>query len=245
MPRQDLTIRTADGDCPSFLFTPAGEGPWPAAIIYMDALAIRPTLFAMAQRLADAGHVVLLPDMFYRLGGYAEIIPSELGPNDFREKIVPMMASIDNTRAASDTAAFLNHLASRPDVAGTRLGVTGYCMGGGMALTVAGVYPDRIAAAASFHGGNLATDKPDSPHLLAPQMQAEVYFAGADQDGSYPPEMAERLDRALTDAGVQHRCEIYPGAKHGWTMSDLGIYDEAAAERAWRELTSLFARTLR
>ena len=117
-------------------------------------------------------------------------------------------------------------------------------MGGGISLTVAGTYPDRIAAAASFHGGNLASDAEDSPHLLAPKIKARVYVAGADQDGSYPPEMEVRLDKALTDAKVDHRCEIYPGALHGWTMADFPIYNEPAAERHWTELIALFKATL-
>jgi carboxymethylenebutenolidase len=117
-------------------------------------------------------------------------------------------------------------------------------MGGGISLTVAGTYPDRIAAAASFHGGNLATDSDLSPHLLAPKMKARVLVAGADQDHGYPPEMAERLDEALTEAGVDHVCEIYPGALHGWTMTDFPIYNEAAAERHWAELFALFEGTL-
>jgi carboxymethylenebutenolidase len=117
-------------------------------------------------------------------------------------------------------------------------------MGGAISLTVAGTHPDRIAAAASFHGGNLATDSDLSPHRLAPRMKGRIYVAGADQDASYPPEMAERLETALGDAGVDHRCEIYPGALHGWTMADFPVYNEEAAERHWRELLALFKGTL-
>ena len=113
-----------------------------------------------------------------------------------------------------------------------------------MSLTAAGTYPDRIAAAASFHGGNLAADSELSPHRLAPRIAGRVYVAGADQDDSYPPEMAALLEQALSDAGVDHRCEIYPGALHGWTMKDFPIYNLAAAERHWEELLALFAGTL-
>ncbi|MGN6377062.1 MAG: dienelactone hydrolase family protein [Sphingomonas sp.] len=246
MPHRQTSITTQDGSCPTHVFTPAGEGPWPAAIVYMDALAIRPTMLDMAQRLADHGYVVLLPDLFYRFGAYDPIDAGAVfAAGTFREVIGPMMATTNNRAAARDTAAFLAYLDSRDDVAGAKVGVVGYCMGGGMALTVAGTYPERIAAAASFHAGNLATDDPASPHRLAPRMAARVYVAGADQDAHYPPEMAERLDAALSDAGVAHRCEIYPGAKHGWTMADLPVFDEAAAERHWRELFALFDATLR
>jgi carboxymethylenebutenolidase len=117
-------------------------------------------------------------------------------------------------------------------------------MGGAMSLTAAGTYPDRVAAVASFHGGNLATDSELSPHRLASQITGRVYVAGADHDNSYPPEMAARLEQALSDAHVDHRCETYLGAAHGWTMADFPVYDESAAERHWRELFALFDDTL-
>jgi carboxymethylenebutenolidase len=167
-----------------------------------------------------------------------------LATGDIRAALAHLFQSTDNRRAATDTEAYLAWLGTRRDVKGSRVGTTGYCMGGAISLTVAGTYPERIAAAASFHGGNLATDSETSPHLLAPKMKGRVYVAGADQDKSYPPEMAERLEKALNDAGVDHRCEIYPGALHGWTMADFPIYNEAAAERHWHELFALFADTL-
>ena len=115
----------------------------------------------------------------------------------------------------------------------------------GLSLTAAGMYPDRIAAAASFHGGKIAdTDSPMSPHLLAPKMKGFIYVAGAVNDNSYPPDMAERMEKALTDAKVPHKCEIYEGALHGWTQTDFPIYKQDAAERHWKELTALYARTL-
>jgi len=244
MGREQLVIRTADGECLTHVLTPGGAGPWPAAIFYMDALAIRPALVEMAQRLADGGYVVLLPDLFYRAGPYAPIDAKTAFAGDLRAIIGPLMATTDARKAAEDTGALLAYLDTRPDVKGRKVGVTGYCMGGGIALTVAGTYPDRIAAAASFHGGNLATDSELSPHRLAPAMKGRIYVAGADQDAHYPPEMQERLDRALTEAGVDHRCEIYEGALHGWTMSDFPIYNPPAAERHWRELFALFRASL-
>jgi carboxymethylenebutenolidase len=246
MSHEQISISTQDGDCPAHVFTPAaGEGPWPATIFYMDALAIRPALLGMAQRLADAGYVVLLPDLFYRLGAYEPLDPQVVfASGDVRAALGRFLDSTDNHRAAQDTAAFLAYLDTRDDVAGSKVGTTGYCMGGAKSLAAAGTYPDRIAAAASFHGGQLATDTPLSPHLLAPTMKGRIYVAGADQDSSFPPEMAAKLEAALTDAGVNHRCEIYEGALHGWTMPDFPIYDEAAAERHWRELLALFEDTL-
>jgi carboxymethylenebutenolidase len=114
-----------------------------------------------------------------------------------------------------------------------------------MAITAAGTYPDRIAAAISFHGGRLATDDAASPHLLAPKIRAELYIAVADNDRSCPPEMVERFTKALDDAGVRYRCETYRGASHGWMKPDFPVYDEATAERGWSEMLALFGRALR
>jgi carboxymethylenebutenolidase len=245
MPREQVSIRTKDGHCPAHVLTPDGSGPWPAVIMYMDALGVRPALIGIAERLAGNGYFALLPDLFYRFGTYQPMDPKTVFAGDFRAVIGPMTATTNNLKAAEDTKAFIAYLDSRDDVQPPKIGTVGFCMGGGMALTAAGTFPDRIAAAASFHGGNLATDAPTSPHRLAPEIKGEVYVAGADNDASYPPEMAERLERALTDAGVRHRSEIYAGAAHGWMKPDFPVYDEAAAERGWSEMLSLFARNLR
>ena len=246
MARHDVSITTGDGECRTSVFTPgAGDGPWPAAIFFMDGLGIRPVLFDMAQRLADAGHVVLLPDLYYRVGPYEPLDVKEVfASGDVRAVLAPFLGSTDNRRAAEDTAAFLAYLDTRDDVAGRNIGTTGYCMGGGISLTVAGTYPDRIAAAASFHGGSLATDAELSPHLLVDKIQGRVYVGAADNDASYPPEMAARLIQALMDSSVEHRHDLYVGAAHGWTMADAPVYDAGAAERHWTELIGLFAEAL-
>ena len=246
MPREKISIKPADGMCPATVFTPAGKGPWPAVIFYMDGLAIRPALLDMGQRLADAGYVVLMPDMFYRAGPYEPMDPKVVfATPDFRKTIAPFFASTDNLRAAKETESFLAYLDTRSDVKGKKIGTVGYCMGGGMAITAAGTFPDRVAAAASFHGGSLATDAETSPHRAAPRIKARVYIGVADQDNSYPPDMAERFEKALKDAGVRYRSELYPGAKHGWTQTDFPIYDEAASERHWQELIALFDSALK
>jgi len=144
----------------------------------------------------------------------------------------------------SDTGAFLDYLAAQADVKPGRIGTTGYCMGGLMSLTAAGTYPDRIAATASYHGGRLATDAPDSPHLLVPKIKSRVYIAGASDDPTFPDEMKERLERALTAAGVDHVIETYP-AKHGWVFRDTPVFDAAAAERHWRTLLALLEAVLK
>jgi carboxymethylenebutenolidase len=245
MSRTATDIKTADGVCPTSVFLPDGRGPWPAVILYMDGPGIRPVLFDMAQRIASAGYVVLLPDLFYRAGPYDPVDPKLLfGDPERRAAHGKFFTSTSNRKAAADTRALLDYLDTRNDVAGPRVGVTGYCMGGGIALTAAATYPDRIAAAASFHGGRLATDADDSPHKLAGQIRARVLVIGADNDQGFPVEQAERLRRALAEAGVDHRVEIWPGVAHGWTMPDIPIYDAAAAERHFEELLALFGATL-
>ena len=163
---------------------------------------------------------------------------------DFRAILGPMMATTGNDKAAEDTKAFLATLDTRGDVAGRKVGAVGFCMGGGMAIAAAGTYPDRFRAVASFHGGNLATDAPTSPHLVAPHLKAEIYVAAAENDGSYPPEMAERFEKALAQAGVHYRAKTYQ-ATHGWMKPDFPVYDHAAAEQGWTEMLALFGRTLR
>jgi carboxymethylenebutenolidase len=247
MAHERVSIRTKDGECPAHVFTPTdtSKGKWPATIFFMDGLAIRPTLFQMGQRLADAGHVVLLPDLFYRAGPYEPLDPKKVfASGNPRAALAHLFSTTNNKVAAEDSAAFIGYLDTRKDIAGKAIGTTGYCMGGGVSLTVAGTYPHRVVVAASFHGGNLANDTELIPHLMEPKMKGRIYVAGADQDNSYPPEMAERLEKALSDAKVDHRCVIYPGALHGWTMPDFPVYNEPAAKRHWRELTALFKAKL-
>ena len=243
MPTEQVTIRTHDGDCPCHVMTPPSAGPWPAVIFYMDAGGIRPAALDMAQRLAAAGYVVLLPDLFYRYGAYGPFVPKEVFAGDVGAILGPLMATTGNDKAAEDTQALLAYLDTRPGLAGRKAGAVGFCMGGGMALAAAGTYPDRFAAVASFHGGNLATDAPTSPHLFAPKLKAEIYVAAAENDGSYPPEMAGRLEGALAQAGVRYSTETYPAA-HGWMKPDFPVYDHAAAEHGWTEMLALFGRTL-
>ena len=244
MPHEQISLRTRDGDCPVHVLTPGeGDGPWPAAIMYMDAGGVRPAVLDMAQRFADAGFLVLLPDLFYRYGPYGPFVPAEVFKGDVRAILGALMATTGPDKAAEDTQALLDHLDTRKDVAGDRVGVVGFCMGGGMALAAAAAFPDHITVVASFHGGNLATDGPTSPHLGAPLLKAQVYIAAAENDRSYPPVMAEHLEAALTDAGVRFRSETYPAA-HGWMMPDFPVYDQAAADRGWTELLAIMRSCL-
>jgi len=245
MPHEQVSLRTRDGQCPTHVFTPTGDGPWPAVIFYMDAGGIRPTELQMAQRLSDAGYVVLLPDLFYRHGPYGPLVPTEVFKGDVMVVLGPLMATTGNDKAAEDTAALLDYLESHPHVAGRRHGAVGFCMGGGMAIVSAAGYPDRFAAVASFHGGNLANDAPTSPDRFVSALQAEVYVAAADHDPHYPADMARRFEAALEHAGVRYQTETYVGAAHGWMKPDFPVFDAQAAERGWAAMLALFDRTLR
>jgi carboxymethylenebutenolidase len=240
-----VEIQTKDGSCPSYVYRPTGSGPWPAVLVFMDGIGIRPAMLELAERLASHGYFVLLPDLFYRSGPYEPMNPHTLFSDPEQRKVLmeKFFAHATQANIMSDTAAFLDYLAAQPDVKPGRVGVTGYCMGGLMSLTAAGTYPDRIAACASYHGGRLATDAPTSPHLLAPKITARVYIGGAVEDPSFPDDMKARLEEALTNAGVDHLIETYP-AKHGWVFRDTPVYDADAAERHWQTLRVLLDETL-
>jgi carboxymethylenebutenolidase len=212
--------------------------------MFMDAGGVRPALIDMAQHLADLGYVSLLPEMYYRQGPYEPFrLETAFSDPAERSRLLAMASSVTKAMVASDTEAFLDFLLSRPEVAGTKVGTTGYCMGGGLSLISAGSHPDRIAAAASFHGGRLATDEPDSPHRIVGRITGRVYVAAAENDGSFPPGQAAILEKALTDAGVDHKLEVYP-ALHGFAVPDNPTYDASAASRHWDALAELFQATL-
>jgi carboxymethylenebutenolidase len=212
----------------------------------MDGLGIRPAMLELGERLATHGYFVLLPDLFYRSGPYEPMDPHTVFSDPEKRKILmeKYFAPATQANIMSDTRAYLDHLATQPDVQPGGIGTTGYCMGGLMALTAAGTYPDAFVATASYHGGRLATDAPESPHLLAPKITSRVYIGGAIEDQSFPDDMKERLEKALTDAGVDHKIETYE-AKHGWVFRDTPVYDAAAAERHWQTLLALLDAKLK
>ena len=241
-----IDIKTQHGICPSYVYRPAAGGPWPAVLIFMDGLGIRPAMLELGERLATYGYYVLLPDLFYRSGPYEPMDPRVVFTDPDKRKILmeKFFAPATQANIMSDTRAFLDYLAGQPDVKAGGIGTTGYCMGGLMSLTAAGTYPDRIVATASYHGGRLATDEPESPHLLAPKIKSRVYIAGAIEDQSFPDDMKERLEEALTKAGVDHQIDTYQ-AKHGWVFRDIPVYDAAAAERHWQTMVALFEAKLK
>jgi carboxymethylenebutenolidase len=241
-----IEIATKDGICPSYVFRPTGSGPWPGVLVFMVGLGIRPAMLELGEQLATHGYLVLLPDLFYRAGPYEPMNARTVFSDPVQVKILreKFFAHASQEQIMSDTEAYLDYLAGAADVKPGGVGTTGYCMGGAMSLAAAGTYPDRIVATASYHGGRLATDAPNSPHLLAPKMKSRVYVAGAIEDASFPDDMKARLEEALTGAGVDHLIETYQ-ARHGWVLRDTPTYDEAAAARHWKTLVALLDAKLR
>jgi carboxymethylenebutenolidase len=245
MPRKDVEIETADGRSRGVLAVPDGDGPWPGVLLFPDAGGARETFYAMADRLAGLGYVTLVPDVYYRSGDWAPFsMETAFSDPDERSRLFGLMGTLTNARIVQDAGAYLDFLLARPEVTGTAVGTTGYCMGGRMSMIAAGQHPEKIAAAASFHGGRIAVaDDPESPHLAANRMTATVYVAGAEKDDSFTAEQAELLDAALTEAGVQHTVEFYP-ALHGFAVTDNPTHDTDAEARHWKALEELYGGAL-
>jgi carboxymethylenebutenolidase len=245
-----IDVPAGDGFADAYLAHPGDDGPHPAVLFCMDAIGLRPQLFGMAERLASHGYAVLVPNLFYR-HGRAPVIDSLPGllEAENRPKLMevlrPVMASFTAAAAERDLAAYLDFLAAAEFVAPGPAALTGYCMGGFHAIRAAGLFPARVAAAASYHGGRLATDAPESPHRLAGRITAELYFGHADNDQSMPADAIALLEESLDAAGVRYTSEVYAGAVHGFTMADTAAYDPKAAERHWDTLLALLARTFR
>jgi carboxymethylenebutenolidase len=243
MTMREIEIKTEDGTAKAALVLPATASK-AGVILYMDAFGPRAALYEMAERLAGEGYAVLVPDLFYRFGAYGPYdAKTAFSDEKLRAEIMGMVGGTTQEMTQRDTAAFLEALSENG--ATGPVGAVGYCMGGGRALNAAATYPDRIVAAASFHGGRLASDAPDSPHNNAAKIKARVYVGTAGVDGSFPPEQSGRLAEALRIAGVDHIIENYVGSDHGWCIADHGVYNEKGAERHWSRLTTFFAETLR
>jgi carboxymethylenebutenolidase len=244
--RIDVEIPVPDGTAKGTLHIPDGEGPWPGVVVFPDAGGYREAMKeGFGDRLASLGYVALSPDVFYREGDWAPIdMQTAFGDELERTRIFTYMGNLTNERVIGDSEAFASFLLNRPEVGGSAIGTTGYCMGGRLSLVVAGALGDKVAAAASFHGGNIGkADDPNSPHHAAGQIKAVVYVGGAIEDQSYPPEQAETLESALSAAGVQHTLETYQ-AHHGWCVPDHGTYDKPEAERHWQALEALYSANL-
>jgi carboxymethylenebutenolidase len=242
MIEQHLDIPTADGAMNSFIVYPEEGGAHPVVLFYMDAPGKREELHDMARRLATVGYYVVLPNLYYRRS------------RDFwltertEAKLAVMFEHMHATTLAMiarDTEAMLRFVDAQPGADGSRVGAVGYCMSGPFVMAAAAHFPDRIKSIASIHGANLVTGDDDSPHLLAPRIRCESYFACAEIDKWSSKEDIAQLEAALLAAGTPHRIEWYPGAEHGFVFPlRAGIYDKASAERHWERLFDLFGRTL-
>jgi carboxymethylenebutenolidase len=245
MAQRSVEIETADGICPAALSTPGGEGPWPAVIMFPAAGGMRDTMRQMGERLSALGYVVLVPDFYYRNGPYDPVdMRTAFSTKEAAEKIMGMMRGYSADMVVRDARAFVDYLDSLPEKKLANVGTTGYCMGGRLSLVTAGKLGELIAAAASFHGGNLAkADDPDSPHQKAGAISAHVYVAGAIEDQSFPDEQKDLLEKSLSEAGVIHTIETYQ-AHHGFAVPDNASYDAAAAERHWQATEQFFGSVL-
>lgn len=239
-----VELQTPDGVMPTRTFHPGGGKRYPAVIVFMDGVGIRPTLIDMARRIASNGYYVALPDLFYRSGPQAPFDGATVfGDPAERARLMGLIKEVTPTRAMSDASVVLAHLDQDPAADAGTVGTVGYCMGGGAAISAAGQFPDRVLAAASYHGGRLATDEPDSPHVLTARARGRVYIGYAENDNSFPEAQRQRLEAALERGGVSYTMELYRAA-HGFSMSDLPVYSREAADRHWETMLGLFGQTL-
>ncbi len=241
MRRLDVQIPTADGHSNGSLHLPDGDGPWPGVLVFPDAGGLRETFRRLGDRLASMGYVALIPDIYYRAGQWAPFdVATLFTDKDERARLFTLTSVLTRDRIIADARAYADFLLARPEVTGSAIGTTGYCLGGRMSLTAAGGLGPAITAAASFHGGRLAVaDDPSSPHLSADRITAAIYVAGASDDDSFTAGQAELLEEALADAGVEHTVEFYP-ARHGFAVPDNPTYDTEADSRHWAALRELY-----
>jgi carboxymethylenebutenolidase len=246
MIEQELQIPAADGMSEAVFFRPEGTNCLPGVICLTDAGGIRTAYCDTARRLAAQGYAVLMPNVFYRTSKLPVFdFKPTMGEARTTKRFAELSAPLTPEAMDRDGAAYVDFLAAHESVSAGPMGVVGYCLTGAMALRTAAVRPDKIAAAASFHGGGLYTDKPTSPHLVLPQVKARLYFGHAVQDRSMPQEAIEKLNRALETWGGKYESEVYEGAYHSWTTLDSPVYNQPQAERAFEKLTALLAETLK
>ena len=245
----NVEIKTPDGTCDAAFFHPA-SGSHPGVLIWTDAFGLRPSFRAMGKRVAEMGYSVLVPNPFYRVGKapfWEDASNIDFGKE--RNKIGPLMASVTATgHCETDTKAYIDFLDAQKQVnKSKKIGTQGYCMGGALVVRTAATMPDRVGAGGSFHGGGLVTDKPDSPHLLAPKIKAKMYFGIAHSDDVRQPDAKDKLKEAFMAAGNPAEIEVYETCFHGWCVPDMPkqadgtpTYDKPEAEKAWAKLTALY-----
>jgi carboxymethylenebutenolidase len=245
MTRIDVRVPTRDGAAKGTLHVPDGAGPWPGVLVFTDIFGPRDVFAAMGDRLAGLGYVALIPDVYYRKGGYAPFdTKTAFSDAKERSRLFGLASTLTNERVIADANDYADFLLARPEVRGPAIGAHGYCMGGRLTMVAAGGVGDKIAAAASFHAGRVALPgDPDSPDLAAGNIRAAVFVAGSTGDEGFTKEHAALLDEALTTAGVPHTVEIWPG-RHGFAVADQTVHDAALEERHWEALRALYGERL-
>jgi carboxymethylenebutenolidase len=241
----EVEIKTPDGTCDAYLVHPV-KGKYPAVLIWPDIFGLRPAFRQMGKRLAESGYTVLVINPFYRTKK-APTAPEHPDFNDpaTRQSLMSLAGTLSPATALTDATAFVAYLDSQPSVDKKRkMGTTGYCMGGPFVFGTAAAFPDRVGAGATFHGGGLATDKPESPHLLIPKMKAQFLIAIAENDDQREPDVKNILRDSFAKAHLTAEIEVYPGTKHGWCPPDSAVYNAEQAEKAWGRMMVLFKTAL-
>lgn len=235
----EVKIRTADGTCDAYVAKPEGEGPFPPVLFFMDAPGVRDTLRAMADRVAALGFYVLLPNLYYRVGAYEPFDPATVFSGGAElERLMKLAETANDGNVVKDTRSFLTHFETTGEVKKGKVAVVGYCLGGGLALRMACEYPQSFAVAASFHGGRFQVT-PEAPRMIADKAEAKVYMGVAEHDPRQTSEVTQKLADALAAAKIDHEIEVYPGAKHGFAVPDLPVYDPDHAAHHFRRLEGL------
>ena len=242
---KSVEVSTPDGAADGFLYVPDGNGPWPGVLHYTDIGGNREVNRELSKRIAADGYVVLMPNVFYRTSRPPLFdFPRKSGEPRTVQRMKELMEPVTPEAMDRDAAGYVDFLAQQSAVKPGKMAVVGYCFTGAMALRTAAVRPEKIAAAASFHGGGLYKDDPSSPHLALPQVQAQLYFGHAENDRSMPAEAIAKFEHALESWGGRYESEVYAGAGHGWTMKDSAVYNEAQAEHAYQKLRALLKQTI-
>ena len=247
MTEEDLQIPMPDGMADAVVFSPESSTPLPGVLHLPDIASVREAHREMARRLASQGYVVLMPNPFYRTARPPVWdFPRKMGEPRTMQRMAELTGPLTPEARDWDMAAYVEYLVAQSTVRPGSVGVVGYCIGGSMALRTVAASPNKVAAAASFHGGNLYNaDDPDSPHHLLPKVTARLYFGHAVEDKNMTAEDITHFEQALATWGGQYESETYEGASHGWTVPDNPVFNAAQAERAFGKLTKLFAQTLR
>jgi carboxymethylenebutenolidase len=241
----EVNVKTPDGTADCYFVHPA-TGTAPGVVVWPDILGLRTAFRKMGKRLAESGYAVLVVNPFYR-GKKAPVVPEGTVFNDpaVNNVIRPIAANLNATTHTTDAKALIAWLDSQTSVANNKkIGTTGYCMGGPIVMRTAAAVPERVGAAATFHGGPLLTAMPDSPHLLIPQMKAQFLIAVAENDDMREPNTKTTLKEGFAKANLPAEIEVYAGAQHGWCPPDSPVYNEAQAEKAWTRLLALFGKAL-